>query len=142
MVGITKRHRQRVKKNARSFFKSNAVLSCVSPRLRGIPLKNHKAILAVLSSRGNGRIFDWPLCYNFVVPIYEYLCEDCKTTYEKIVLSKNDDVNCPKCGSGRHALQLSTFSTPRNGGAASSAPDRENFTCAGNPSACGCGPKN
>jgi putative FmdB family regulatory protein len=71
------------------------------------------------------------------MPIYEYICEECQARYEHLVLSKEAVVSCPKCGSERHTLQLSTFNAPRNGAA---APVKSGeFTCIGNPSACGCG---
>ena len=80
------------------------------------------------------------------MPIYEYICDECKTEYEKLVLAKSEKVSCPKCGSAKKTLQLSTFAahsgngglaSTRNRGAASGAP-----TCMGNPSACGCAYKN
>lgn len=78
------------------------------------------------------------------MPIYEYLCEECSTPYEKLVLSKSEKIACPKCGSARKTQQLSVFAAHGgNGGstvsrgAASSAP-----ACMGNPSACGCSHKN
>jgi len=43
------------------------------------------------------------------MPIYEYLCDDCGTRYEQIVLSKGAKIACPKCSSQRHTLQLSVF---------------------------------
>jgi len=34
------------------------------------------------------------------MPIYEYKCESCEHTFEKLVLgSKDQDIQCPKCGS-------------------------------------------
>jgi len=44
------------------------------------------------------------------MPIYEYICEDCKTHFEKIVLNKQQEISCPKCASKRNAIQLSVFS--------------------------------
>lgn len=77
------------------------------------------------------------------MPIYEYICEECKTGYEKLVLSKADKVSCPKCGSARKTLQLSTFAAHSGNGAAKAAGSREAApTCMGNPSACGCSFKN
>ncbi len=81
------------------------------------------------------------------MPIYEYVCKDCETRYEKIVRSQSDKVVCPRCGGAKHALQLSTFSTPRNGSATASrgAASRgmsSGPACMGNPSACGCSFKN
>ena len=51
------------------------------------------------------------------MPIYEYICEDCGSRYERIVLSQAHAVSCPKCASSRGALQLSVFSarTKSNG---------------------------
>ncbi len=79
------------------------------------------------------------------MPIYEYICEGCKTGYEKLVLSKSDKVSCPNCGSARKTLQLSTFAAHSGNGATNSG-DRgavsfdkgSGPTCMGNPSACGC----
>lgn len=45
------------------------------------------------------------------MPIYEYICEDCQTHFEKIVLNKQQEVSCPKCAGKRNAIQLSVFST-------------------------------
>ncbi len=44
------------------------------------------------------------------MPIYEYICEDCKTHFEKIVLNKAQEIACPKCAGKRNAIQLSVFS--------------------------------
>jgi putative FmdB family regulatory protein len=44
------------------------------------------------------------------MPIYEYICEDCGSRYERIVLSQAQAVSCPKCASSRRTLQLSVFS--------------------------------
>ena len=45
------------------------------------------------------------------MPIYEYLCDDCGARYERLVLSGDQPITCPKCSSGRHTLQLSVFGT-------------------------------
>lgn len=50
------------------------------------------------------------------MPIYEYVCNDCGTRYEQIVLSKSAKIACPKCSSLRHTLQLSVFSAPAKNG--------------------------
>ncbi len=78
------------------------------------------------------------------MPIYEYLCDECKTPYEKLVLSKSEKIACPKCGSARKTQQLSVFAAhggnaagTSSGKSAGSAP-----MCMGNPSACGCSHKN
>jgi len=54
------------------------------------------------------------------MPIYEYICDDCKAHFEKIVINKQQEITCPKCSSKKAAIQLSVFATAGNGG--SSAP--------------------
>jgi len=41
------------------------------------------------------------------MPIYEYICEDCQTHFEKIVLNKTQEIACPKCAGKKNAIQLS-----------------------------------
>jgi len=44
------------------------------------------------------------------MPIFEYLCEDCGTKFEKLVRnSRASDLVCPSCGEKHLAQQLSTF---------------------------------
>jgi putative FmdB family regulatory protein len=79
------------------------------------------------------------------MPIYEYLCDECKTPYEKLVLSKSEQITCPKCGSARKTQQLSVFAAHGGGnGTGASSRDAASSTpaCMGNPSACGCSHKN
>jgi putative FmdB family regulatory protein len=46
------------------------------------------------------------------MPIFEYTCQKCKMTFEKLVLSKNQPAPvCPKCGSRKTEQQFSTFAT-------------------------------
>jgi putative FmdB family regulatory protein len=72
------------------------------------------------------------------MPIYEYICDDCATRYEKLVRSDGDAIACPKCGSARHTLQLSVFSAGRSNGSAKSAESTASSACACNPRGCGC----
>jgi putative FmdB family regulatory protein len=51
------------------------------------------------------------------MPIYEYICEDCQTRFEKIVFNKQQEIACPKCASKRNAIQLSVFSAASTNGA-------------------------
>ncbi len=48
------------------------------------------------------------------MPIFEYLCEDCGTKFEKLVRN-GAQVLCPSCGQDHLAQQLSTFAAPGNG---------------------------
>jgi putative FmdB family regulatory protein len=54
------------------------------------------------------------------MPIYEYVCDDCQTLFEKIVINKQQEIACPKCASKKATIQLSVFATSGNG--SSSAP--------------------
>jgi len=72
------------------------------------------------------------------MPIYEYICEDCGSPYERIVLSQAQAVSCPKCASSRRTLQLSVFSAQtKSSGASASASGAE--ASAGGSCACGAG---
>jgi len=51
------------------------------------------------------------------MPIYEYICEDCQTRFEKIVFNKTQEISCPKCAGKRNAIQLSVFSAANGNGA-------------------------
>ncbi len=73
------------------------------------------------------------------MPIYEYLCEDCETHFERIVLNKQQEITCPKCASKKAAIQLSVFVTTGNGnGAAKSSTSNSGGggSCCGG--GCGC----
>ena len=50
------------------------------------------------------------------MPIYEYICEDCQTHFEKIVFNKQQEIACPKCAGKRNAIQLSVFSAANGNG--------------------------
>lgn len=75
------------------------------------------------------------------MPIYEYVCEHCGTKYEKIVLSKAQEIACPNCESTKNKLQLSVFSARSgNGASGTQAKSRASFSgsaCCGAGS-CGC----
>jgi putative FmdB family regulatory protein len=49
------------------------------------------------------------------MPIFEYLCEDCGTRFEKLVRRDSDEVLCPGCDSRHLNQQLSTFAAHANG---------------------------
>ncbi len=72
------------------------------------------------------------------MPIYEFLCDECETRYEQIVLSRDAEVRCPRCGSERRTLQLSVFRTPRNGSSSPGASAGSGTACACTPRTCGC----
>jgi len=43
------------------------------------------------------------------MPIYEFICDECTHTFEKLVASSRSRVACPKCESLKVAKQFSTF---------------------------------
>ncbi|MBV9397421.1 MAG: zinc ribbon domain-containing protein [Bryobacterales bacterium] len=50
------------------------------------------------------------------MPIFEYVCADCGTKFEKLVLRPAADVViCPACGKDRLTQQISTFQAPIEG---------------------------
>lgn len=54
------------------------------------------------------------------MPIYEYVCDECKTQFEKIVINKAQEIACPKCASKKATIQLSVFATAGASGSSSS----------------------
>jgi putative FmdB family regulatory protein len=75
------------------------------------------------------------------MPIYEYICDDCGTQYEKIVMSKAQKIACPKCASKKNKLQLSVFATSTGSanGASAKSGAKSNPRFSGGRSGCGGG---
>lgn len=55
------------------------------------------------------------------MPIYEYICDECKTQFEKIVINKQQEISCPKCASKKATIQLSVFATANASGSSNSS---------------------
>jgi putative FmdB family regulatory protein len=75
------------------------------------------------------------------MPIYEYVCDDCQTQFEKIVLNKQQEIACPKCASNKNTIQLSVFSTSNGFGNGASAKSSTSFSGGGGGGCgggCGC----
>ena len=68
------------------------------------------------------------------MPIYEYICDECKTQFEKIVINKQQEISCPKCASKKATIQLSVFATANGSSTPSSG-----FSGGGGGSCCGGG---
>ena len=68
------------------------------------------------------------------MPIYEYVCEDCRHPFEKIVRNRAEAIACPSCGSKRSILQLSVVASPKKDSSGESAGPS---CCA--TGGCGCG---
>jgi putative FmdB family regulatory protein len=73
------------------------------------------------------------------MPIYEYICEDCQTHFEKIVLNKTQEIVCPKCAGKRNAIQLSVFSSTNGSSNGTSAKSSGGSTDGGSCCGGGCG---
>ncbi len=53
------------------------------------------------------------------MPIFEYGCDECGETFEKLVRSfgtRKEKVVCPTCGSAKVNKKLSTFAAKTSGG--------------------------
>jgi putative FmdB family regulatory protein len=70
------------------------------------------------------------------MPIYEYVCQDCQTRYERLVLSQNGDITCPKCGSHKGSLQFSVFAAGHSENSSADADAAPSCGCS--PYGCGC----
>jgi putative FmdB family regulatory protein len=72
------------------------------------------------------------------VPIYEYVCDDCETHFERIVINKQQEIACPKCAGKKATIQLSVFAAP-NGSSNGSAKSEPSGGFSGGGSCCGGG---
>jgi putative FmdB family regulatory protein len=75
------------------------------------------------------------------MPIYEYLCDECDTRFERIVINNQQEIACPKCASKKATIQLSVFATPNGSASGASAKSSPSFSgggggCCGG--GCGC----
>jgi putative FmdB family regulatory protein len=72
------------------------------------------------------------------MPIYEYICNDCETRFEKIVINRQEEIACPKCASKKASFQLSVFATSNGSANGGSAKSSTSFS-GGGGSCCGGG---
>jgi putative FmdB family regulatory protein len=68
------------------------------------------------------------------MPIYEYHCPDCHTSFEHLQLSSGEAASCPQCENQQVERKLSLFSS-RGGLSADEGPSGG---CGCTPSSCGC----
>jgi putative FmdB family regulatory protein len=62
------------------------------------------------------------------MPIFEYICQDCKHEFEALVFGK-DKAACPKCQSKKLAPQLSVFAVSGKGSSEPSVSARPCGSC-------------
>jgi putative FmdB family regulatory protein len=76
------------------------------------------------------------------MPIYEYWCQECKISFEKLraMDSKDSDVACPRCSSAVKRM-VSVFAvSSRSGGGGEQYPTGGGCGCGAG--GCGCGRRN
>ncbi|MBI4515726.1 MAG: zinc ribbon domain-containing protein [Deltaproteobacteria bacterium] len=56
------------------------------------------------------------------MPIYEYLCADCKRPFEELVFSTTAKVKCPMCQGRRVERQMSVFASRAGDSSSGPAP--------------------
>ncbi len=49
------------------------------------------------------------------MPLFEYVCGECETRFEKIVRTHTTSVDCVRCNSPKVERQLSVFAVASNG---------------------------
>ncbi|XPV77323.1 MAG: FmdB family zinc ribbon protein [Desulfovibrio sp.] len=76
----------------------------------------------------------------FVLPIFEYVCNQCEHQFEEIVSSQEAIPPCPECSS-TSTRKLLSASSPLTGKTVGSVPDSHGTGCCGsNPGQKGCIP--
>src|SRR5262245_25621527 len=90
--------------------------------------RSSSAILAIIRSQAR----------RTKMPIYEYICDDCSSQFEKIVINRQQEISCPRCSSKKATIQLSVFSSAVAGGSSksSSGGSSSGGACCGG--GCGC----
>ena len=73
------------------------------------------------------------------MPIYEYICEECENSFEKLV-GREDHVVCPACSSPHLTKQYSRFGMGSDSSAkfGESLPLYKGGGCGCTPSSCSC----
>ncbi len=69
------------------------------------------------------------------MPIYEYQCETCRTSFEALVMRSDPEVQCPSCGGSKLAREMSVFAASGAGDSAPQAGAAPRACCGGG---CGC----
>jgi putative FmdB family regulatory protein len=69
------------------------------------------------------------------MPLYEYRCEECQETFEKLVRAFREEVSCPACASGQVEKLISGFTLA---GASRLVPS-PGGGCGCGSGGCGCG---
>jgi len=70
------------------------------------------------------------------MPLYEFVCQDCRQRFEALVRRFGDAVSCPACAGGRVEKQLSTFALASGSAGGGERPRAAAGGCCGG--GCGC----
>jgi putative FmdB family regulatory protein len=70
------------------------------------------------------------------MPIYEYQCEACHTSFEALVMRSEPAVQCPACGSDQLAREMSVFASGAEAGGGPASTGAAPRACCGG--GCGC----
>lgn len=74
------------------------------------------------------------------MPLYEYVCRDCRTDFEALVPASRRDgqeAACPQCGATRTARKISLMAQPVIKGGGRSGGSSEPFDCGASGGCCG-----
>ncbi|MFW5730504.1 MAG: FmdB family zinc ribbon protein [Desulfonatronovibrionaceae bacterium] len=72
------------------------------------------------------------------MPIHEYCCHKCNKEFEEIVLSSDETVVCPECGSDRVEKFMSACKFRTGGPIVSGSPSANAVTSRGKSGCAGC----
>lgn len=70
------------------------------------------------------------------MPLFRYICNKCRNDFEVLQSRRDEQVNCPKCGSTDNTRQLNRIGNIRNSGPAGCS-DRGACPSAGGHECCG-----
>ena len=78
------------------------------------------------------------------MPLFEYKCEKCENNFETLVLSLDEEISCPGCGSKNIEKLFSSFGfKSKNSIPISTSPTSSvGSGCGCTPVSCGCSSKN
>jgi len=65
------------------------------------------------------------------MPLYEYACEDCGTSFEQLVSARDRDngAQCPECGSSNAKRLISSFAIGKSSATGSAGASCPTGTC-------------
>ena len=71
------------------------------------------------------------------MPIYEFVCDQCKHEFEKLVFNSSEKIGCPKCNGKKVSRKMSAFAFSSGGKFKSTASSSCGSCSSGSCSSCG-----